>query len=134
MNYLVNFVINHKSINTTTYSSGAAAALRYAETHEVYAIVLVSAYISDLDDETERESGYFNRPWLWDKIKSNCCYIVQFGSSDDPFLPWEEQKTVAEETGALLHAADDKGHYMNSVFPELINVVRDLIEKFNSAG
>lgn len=112
------------------YSSGAAAALRYAETHKVYAIILVSAYISDLGDETEKESGYFDRPWLWEKIKSNCQHIVQFGSSDDPFLPWDEQETVAKETGAIFHADDSKGHYMNSVFPELINVVRDLIDKF----
>lgn len=103
--------------------------MRYAETHKVYAIILVSAYVSDLGDETERESGYFNRPWLWKSIRSNCHHIIQFGSSDDPFLPWEEQQLVARETGADLHAADDKGHYMNSVFPELIKVVDDLIRK-----
>lgn len=32
---------------------------RYAETHRVYAIVLVSAYTSDLGDENERASGKF---------------------------------------------------------------------------
>ncbi|XP_043368089.1 serine hydrolase RBBP9 isoform X3 [Dermochelys coriacea] len=39
------------------HSSGAAAAMRFAETHKVYAIILVSAYVSDLGDENERESG-----------------------------------------------------------------------------
>ncbi|XP_017719196.1 PREDICTED: LOW QUALITY PROTEIN: putative hydrolase RBBP9 [Rhinopithecus bieti] len=69
---------------------------RYAETHRVYAIVLVSAYTSDLGDENERASGYFTRPWQWEKIKANCPYIVQFGSTDDPFLPWKEQEEVAD--------------------------------------
>ncbi|XP_067900948.1 serine hydrolase RBBP9 isoform X2 [Heterodontus francisci] len=39
------------------HSSGAAAAMRYAETHKVYGIILVSAYTSDLGDATERESA-----------------------------------------------------------------------------
>ena len=52
-------------------SSGAVAALRFAETHKVYAIILVGAYISDLGDETERVSGYFNRPWQWSAIRGD---------------------------------------------------------------
>ena len=39
------------------HSSGATAAMRYAETHRVCAIVLVSAYTSDLGDDNERASG-----------------------------------------------------------------------------
>lgn len=105
------------------YSSGAAAALRYAETHKVFALVLVAAYVSDLGDETERQSGYFDRPWLWTAIKGNCQHIVQFGSKDDPFLPWHEQELVAKETEAEFYPSDSCGHYMNSVFPDLIKVV-----------
>ena len=51
-------------------------------------IILVSAYTSDLGDDLEKKSGYFNRPWQWDKIKENTEFIVQFASTDDPFLPW----------------------------------------------
>lgn len=40
-------------------------------------LVLVCAYTSDLGDETERLSGYFTRPWQWDKIKQNAGFIVQ---------------------------------------------------------
>nr|XP_048311461.1 serine hydrolase RBBP9 isoform X2 [Myodes glareolus] len=40
------------------HSSGAIAAMRYAETHQVYALILVSAYTSDLGDENERASGF----------------------------------------------------------------------------
>lgn len=32
-------------------------AFRYAETHRVFAVILVGAYTSDLGDENERESG-----------------------------------------------------------------------------
>lgn len=103
--------------------------MRYAETHKLYAAVLVSAYVSDLGDRTEAMSGYFNRPWDWAALKRNCEYIVQFGSSDDPFLPWEEQQTVATETAAEFHQSDDSGHFMFSKFPGLIDTVRTLVKK-----
>ncbi|XP_031998001.1 serine hydrolase RBBP9 [Hylobates moloch] len=110
------------------HSSGAIAAMRYAETHRVYAIVLVSAYTSDLGDENERASGYFTRPWQWEKIKANCPYIVQFGSTDDPFLPWKEQQEVADRLETKLHKFTDRGHFQNTEFHELITVVKSLLK------
>ncbi|XP_003476547.1 serine hydrolase RBBP9 [Cavia porcellus] len=110
------------------HSSGAIAAMRYAETHCVYAIVLVSAYTSDLGDENERASGYFSRPWQWEKIKANCTHIVQFGSTDDPFLPWKEQQEVADKLGAKLYKFTDRGHFQNTEFHELISVVKSMLQ------
>ncbi|KPP71218.1 putative hydrolase rbbp9 [Scleropages formosus] len=109
------------------HSSGAAAAMRYAETHKLCAIVLVGAYTSDLGDSNERESGYFSRPWEWEKIRSNCQHIVQFGSTDDPFLPWSEQQLVADSLQAHLHKFTDRGHFQNSQFPELVSAVQELL-------
>ncbi|KAF3824640.1 hypothetical protein GH733_009974 [Mirounga leonina] len=110
------------------HSSGAIAAMRYAETHQVYAIVLVSAYTSDLGDENERASGYFNRPWQWEKIKANCAHIVQFGSTDDPFLPWKEQQEVADRLEAKLYKFSDRGHFQNTEFHELISVIKSMLK------
>ncbi|XP_036403512.1 serine hydrolase RBBP9 [Megalops cyprinoides] len=110
------------------HSSGAAAAMRYAETHKVHSIVLVGAYTSDLGDKNERESGYFSRPWEWVKIRENCAHIVQFGSTDDPFLPWSEQQAVADGLQAQLHKYTDRGHFQNTHFPELILAVHKLRE------
>ena len=89
------------------HSSGACAAVRFAETNKVAGIILVGAYTSggftshhqnsftlhraDLGDSTEAESGYFADEWRWEEAKKNCGFIVQFGSTDDPFLPWTEQ-------------------------------------------
>ena len=64
--------------------------------------MLVAAYASDLGDATERESGYFARPWRWDDIRANAGFVLQFGSADDPFLPWPEQQAVADHLGAEL--------------------------------
>jgi predicted alpha/beta hydrolase family esterase len=82
------------------HSSGAAAAMRYAESHDVAGIVLVGAYVSDLGNSNECKSGYFSRPWQWAAIKENTGgRIAQFASRDDPFLPYEEQMQVAEGLG-----------------------------------
>ncbi|XP_029594879.1 putative hydrolase RBBP9 [Salmo trutta] len=94
------------------HSSGAAAAMRYAETHKVFGLILVGAYTSDLGDENERErvpamGAGANEKKRW--------HIVQFGFKDDPFLPWEEQQVVAEGLGAELHKHIERGHFQNTI-------------------
>ncbi|XP_052092116.1 serine hydrolase RBBP9-like [Mytilus californianus] len=107
------------------HSSGAEAAMRYSEKYPVKGIILVSACVTDLGDDNERESGYYNRPWEWQKIKSNTTFIVQFGSTDDPFIPWKEQQQVADGLESEFRKHNDKGHFMNTSFPELLNVVKE---------
>ncbi|GAX73795.1 hypothetical protein CEUSTIGMA_g1246.t1 [Chlamydomonas eustigma] len=109
------------------HSSGAAAAMHYAETRHVKGLVLISAYTSDLGDDIERSSGYFSRPWDWEAIKGNTEFRVQFGSKDDPFLPWSEQMEVANSLGLELHDFDDRGHFTDSQFPELLAVIKSKI-------
>lgn len=72
--------------------------------------------------------GYFNRPWHWEKIKANCPHIVQFGSTDDPFLPWKEQQEVADRLEAKLYKFTDRGHFQNTEFHELISVVKSMLK------
>lgn len=78
------------------HSSGAVAAMRLLEEVKVRGVVLVAACHTDLGDEHERSSGYYSRPWLWDKIKSNCDWILQFHSPDDPFIPTHEADHIAQ--------------------------------------
>eukprot|EP00124_Ichthyophonus_hoferi_P000849 Ihof_evm2s36 gene=Ihof_evmTU2s36 len=95
------------------HSSGAEASMRYAETHKVLGIVLVGACVTDLGDSNERASGYYNRPWQWNAIKANTQFIIQFGSTDDPFIPFDEQQQVANGLGLGhdFHQYNDKGHF-----------------------
>lgn len=108
------------------HSSGAEAAMRYSEKYPVKGIILVSACVTDLGDDNERASGYYNRPWEWQKMKSNTAFIVQFGSTDDPFIPWKEQQQVADGLESEFKKYNDKGHFMNTSFPELLNVVKEI--------
>jgi hypothetical protein len=45
------------------HSSGAEAAMRYAETRRVAGLVLVAACHTDLGLQSEAVSGYYSRPW-----------------------------------------------------------------------
>ncbi|KAG0223099.1 putative hydrolase rbbp9, partial [Actinomortierella wolfii] len=103
------------------HSSGAAAILRYAETRKVKGIVLVSAYDSDLGDEMEKASGYFDRPWKWDDISRNAEWIVQFSSPSDHLVPIEEQRSLSKHLAGVDYVElPNRGHFISDrVFPEL---------------
>lgn len=75
------------------WSSGAVAAMRYSENYKIYGSILVSPNYTDLDDELEKQSGYFDKPWQWDLIKENQSNIALFYGDDDPFIPQYILKT-----------------------------------------
>ena len=53
------------------HSSGALAAMRYAEHNKLLGSILIGAMHTDLGIESEVLSGYFDEPWDWAAIKSN---------------------------------------------------------------
>ncbi len=107
------------------WSSGAVAAMRYAETHKILGSVLVAVCHTDLGDENEKASGYFNTPWSWEVIRSNQKWIVQFSSLDDPFIPIEEARYVHEKLDSDYYEIPDGGHfYPMSEFPKLLEAIK----------
>lgn len=78
------------------HSSGAVAGMRFLETHRLRGLLLVSACHTDLGMASETISGYYSRPWQWETIRKNAEWIVQLHSLDDPFIPIEEARHVAE--------------------------------------
>jgi predicted alpha/beta hydrolase family esterase len=83
------------------HSSGAACAMRLLESRsdddpQVLGAILVAAAYTDLDDEEERNSQYFNRPWDWEKMKSSTkSGIVLFHGTDDHLIPVSEARHIA---------------------------------------
>ncbi|EFJ49587.1 hypothetical protein VOLCADRAFT_101873 [Volvox carteri f. nagariensis] len=132
------FMANHLNCGENSiivgHSSGAAAGMRFAETSKVLGLVLVAAYVSDLGDANEAASGYFNRPWEWEKIKANASFITQFASRDDPFLPWREQQQVAACLGTELRAYEDRGHFQDEEQPEILEALEAQLAAALAAG
>lgn len=110
------------------HSSGAVAAMRFAEQNRILGSVLVSGSYTDLEEESEKVSGYFNDPWDWEKIKNNQKWIVQFASTDDPYIPIEEARYIHEKLDTEYHELDNQGHFGwdkgKKEFPELVETIK----------
>lgn len=116
------------------HSSGAVAILRYLENHEVEGAVLVAPYYTDLGDEKERSSHYFDDPWQWDKIKQNAKWIIQFSSIDDPYIPIEEARFIKDKINSEYYGYDDQKHFSRDTankieFPELVEAVKKNLKR-----
>ena len=102
--------------------------MRLAEETPLLGTVLVGGYYTDLGLENERIAGYFSRPWQWEKIKTNQDWIIQFKSTDDPWIPIAEARYVHEQLNTDYYEYTDQGHfggdYLKTSFPELITAVK----------
>lgn len=119
---------DHESI-LIGHSSGAEAAMRYAENHQILGSVLVSPCYTDLGDPKEKQSGYYDKPWDWETIKKNQEWIVQFSSTDDPYIPIAEARYVHEKLGTEYYEFQDRGHFIDQ--PEFPEIVKVTTEKLN---
>jgi uncharacterized protein len=105
------------------HSSGAVAIQRYLETHACHTAVLVGTCHTDLNEESERLSGYYDAPWDWDAMKKNAKRIIIFASTDDPFISVSEPQFIAKQLDADYREFTDQGHFQDEEFPELISAL-----------
>ena len=114
------------------HSSGAIAAMRFAEKNQLYGTILVATYHTDLGDEQEKESGYFNKPWQWEKIIKNQNWIVQFSSTDDPYIPIKEARYINKHLKTEYYEYTKEGHFgfkeKKIQFPKIVNVLKKKLE------
>lgn len=107
------------------HSSGAVAAMRFAETHQVLGSVLVGVCHTDLGDSFEAASGYYAAPWQWQRIRENQQWIAIYSSTDDPHIPIAEPRFVAAQLRCSYFEFIDRGHFSGArQFPEIIDLVK----------
>ena len=113
------------------HSSGAVAAMRFAEKYKILGSVLISPSYTDLGDELEKESGYFDRPWQWERIRKNQKWIVQFGSTDDPNIPLEEFRHIHQMLKTEYYEFKGRGHFSDKQdkFPEVVKAVKEKLRQ-----
>lgn len=114
------------------HSSGAVAAMRFAEQDKILGSVLVGVYYTDLGLEDEKKSGYFDQPWNWKNIKNNQQWITLFASVDDPYIPIEQPRYIHQKLQTDYHEYTDEGHFGSDKnkkeLPEIIEVIKSKIE------
>lgn len=106
------------------HSSGAVAALRYAETHRLLGSILVGVCHTDLGDPFERASGYYDAEWQWQRIRDHQQWIAIYNSTDDPHIPIAEPRFVAAQLRCSYFEFTNRGHFGASQFPEIVDLVR----------
>ncbi len=130
--YWIPFLKNELKAGAETilvgHSSGAIAAMRFAENNPLLGSVLVGVYHTDMGMTTEKQSGYFDRPWNWESIVKNQQWIIQFASQNDPWIPIEEARFVHEKLHTEYHESIDQGHFggdhYKPTFPELLEALK----------
>jgi len=108
------------------WSSGGTAAMRYAETHKIKGSVLISPSYTDLDDDLEKQSGWYKTPWDWEAIKKNQEQIALFYADNDPFIPQAEFETIAEKLQPKVVKIPGAGHFLGQgTFPQVVQYVQE---------
>jgi predicted alpha/beta hydrolase family esterase len=111
------------------HSSGAEAAMRYAEGNKIFGSILIGACYTDLGLQNEKDAHYYDEPWQWNKIKNNQNWIIQFHSIDDPFIPIEEARHIWQNLETEYYEFKDRGHFGDgSEFPELIEAIKNKLK------
>ena len=115
------------------HSSGAACALRLMEEVRSAGCILVSGYDSDLGDDLERESGYFNRPFNYEKMRENTPWIIQFHAENDHLVPVDAARKVAKSLEKVKYVEHKKsGHFQFDTAEWLIDELRETLAKARS--
>ncbi|HSW77820.1 MAG TPA: alpha/beta hydrolase [Candidatus Chromulinivoraceae bacterium] len=128
--YWLPFLKNHVKVGKNDviigWSSGAVAAMRYAEENRLLGSILVSPCYTDLGDELEKESGYYDQPWQWEKIRFNQKHIALLWGDNDPYIPQSEFEHIASQLRPTEMRIRNAGHFIERQnFPELLQYVKD---------
>ncbi len=106
------------------WSSGAVAAMRYAETQKIAGSILIGPSYTHMNDGLEKQSGYFDTAWDWKSIKNNQKHIALFHSENDPFIPLSEFQEIAKQLNPKVFNFPQSGHFMEqNEFPELFDYI-----------
>jgi predicted alpha/beta hydrolase family esterase len=107
------------------WSSGAVAAMRYAETNKIKGSILISPCYTDLGDELEKQSGYYDHPWDWEAIKKNQEKIALIYGDDDPFIPQDQFEFIASKLSPEVFKVQGGKHFIEyKDFPILLETIK----------
>jgi len=114
------------------HSSGAVAAMRYAENNKLAGLILVGTYYTDLGYDDEKASGYFDEPWNWEAVKKNVPWTWIFASQDDPYISIDEPQFIRDKLSADYFEFKDRGHFGYdkdaAEFPELLEKLKEKLK------
>lgn len=117
------------------HSIGCQTILRFLENlpegKKVCKVILVAPwfFITNLEEEEEEiAKSWLETPLDFEKVKNKAKEFIVIFSDNDPFVPLEENRKVAEENlGAKVLMENNKGHFTESdgvtTLPEILKLI-----------
>ncbi|MBI5884505.1 serine hydrolase family protein [archaeon] len=118
------------------HSLGPSFILNVLErlSYPVKAAFLVSGFTGKLGNKEFDPliESFSDRTFDWNKIRNNCRNFFVYNSDDDPYVPIEKGKFIAEKLGAKLSIIKNGGH-LNAEFgylkfEQLLNDIKKLLK------
>ncbi len=108
------------------WSSGAVAAMRYAESNKIKGSILISPCYTDLGDDLEKQSGYYDKPWDWESIKNNQTKIALYYGDNDPYISQEQFEFITSKLNPSVSKIPRAGHFIDFLeFSELLQYIKN---------
>jgi len=99
--------------------------MRYPENNKILGSILISPCYTDLNDEMEKLSGYYDKPWDWRKIANNQNKIALIWGDDDPYIPQAGFEFIAKQLDPSRLKIRLGEHFINrQKFPELLQYIK----------
>jgi predicted alpha/beta hydrolase family esterase len=132
-------VIEYKNLIMVGHSIGSALILRKLELlqQSIRAAFLVSGFIGELNNPLfdTLNAPFFSDSFKWDLIKRNCSEFYGYNGDNDPYVPLEKGRELAEQLdfGERLKIIEKGGHINESAgfteFQELLDDIRKVINE-----
>lgn len=128
--YWLPFLKEHVRIDASDviigWSSGAVAAMRYAEQNKIKGSILISPCYTDLGDNMEKQSGYYDNPWNWNSIRLNQGKIALLYGDNDPYIDQSEFEYISKSLNPqTIKIAGGKHFIDQDQFPELLDYIKN---------
>lgn len=98
--------------------------------HPIKAAFLIAGFIRGLDNSEvdQINASFYDEPFDWEKIRSNCQTFVCFNSDNDPYVPLEQGEEAAKNLGVDVTLVKDAGHFNTASgytsFPLLLGKIK----------
>ena len=111
------------------HSLGPAFLLTIIENKPVKAAFFVAPFVDKINNpDFDGINKTFYRKFDWDKIKQNCKKFFIYSSDNDPYVPLEKGKGIAQNLGVKLKVIKGAGHFNEktgySKFPLLLEDIK----------
>ncbi len=119
------------------HSASCALMLDWLETisNPIKGMYLVSSFVQNLGlpEFDQINEVFYNRDFDWEKIKKNCSMSYVIHSDNDPYVPVELGKEVANNLGVHLTIIHEAGHINTAAgyaeFPFLLDQISKLLDE-----